>query len=556
MKRFVPIILLLASLGTLPGARATDAGPPPDYRDMTGLSEAIYPTIREKIRIPMRDGMRLFAEVVRPADPGRFGVILELSPYNGGFLTSGQPAPREGYLPQAPGGLAGYFAPRGYAVVLADIRGTGDSDGCMDYMGPVDRLDAYDLIEWLGSRPWSNGRVGMTGVSYVGSSPIFAAATRAPSLKTIVPVAGLAQMYDHQFQAGVPYYLQWLGAAGTYDAPGLTEVPADTGDTRYAQTVAETGCGLPNSATSNRADLLTGRYTSWHAARDFRDAATAADIPVFLVHGFPDRSVRPAAFDWFFRRDHAGDKAWLGQWGHDATDRYEQWRGVLHRWFDKQLLERPVDTGPPVEIFFKRDDRILAEDEYEAVSPTVRTASRWPGATSSVTFYPWADGSLRTDAPPGQTMMVPVAAIRGGQTFETEPFEADVEFAGTPRATITLALPDGRRIDVHGILYAVGPAGRERLSASAMNPELRHGLGVVDPIIPNERMTLTPPGQPLDHIIRAGSTLQFKIASYDADKAPTFAGPGVFALEVGGADATKITIDIVEDGTYWTDPKN
>lgn len=550
VKRILPLVLGLSVIVPIPGARAADAGVPPDYRDTAGLSQPTHQTVREQIRVPMRDGMRLFAEVIRPVGAGRYPVILELSPYNGGAAPL-SPGGRTGYLPGVAAGLAGYFAPRGYAVVLADLRGTGESDGCMNYMGPVDRLDAYDLIEWLGSRSWSDGRVGMTGVSYVGSTPIFAAAARPPSLKTIVPVAGIAQMYDHQFQAGVPYSLQWLGPAAYYDA--TADPPYDLTDPRFARTGAEFGCGAPDSALVNHADLVTGRYTAWHAARDFRDAATAADIPIFLVQGFPDGSVRPAATEWFFKRDRAGDKAWLGQWGHDATNRHEQWRGVLHRWFDKHLMQRDVDTGPPVEVFLNGGDRPIDDETYLSVPPTVRTAARWPSATSSMTFYPWPDGSLRTEVPPATTVLVPVSAQRGGMSFQTDPFERDIEFTGTPRASITLALPDGRRIDVHGILFD-GNYQNVRLGASAMNPELRNGLGTIEPISPGAPMTLTPPGQPLDRRVLAGSSLRFKIDAKDSDKVPTFAGPGVFALQLGGATATKVTIDIVEGATYHPDP--
>jgi putative CocE/NonD family hydrolase len=110
-------------------------------------------------------------------------------------------------------GLKGFFPPRGYAVVMVDLRGTGRSQGCLDHLGPTDAKDLKFVVEWAAAQPWSNGRVGMTGFSYVGSTPIVAAAQRPKGLTTIVPVAGLASMYDHQFQGGVPYYLQYTGAA-------------------------------------------------------------------------------------------------------------------------------------------------------------------------------------------------------------------------------------------------------------------------------------------------------------------------------------------------------
>ncbi|UOY03483.1 CocE/NonD family hydrolase [Blastococcus sp. PRF04-17] len=188
-----------------------------DYTRVQGLSTDRYGTVKETLNLPMRDGTDVYIEVTRPADEagqpldGQWPVILEASPYHGTL------ADREGrrILPDpkdADGvslGLTGYFVPKGYAVVMMDLRGTGKSDGCLDHLGPKDAQDLKDVVEWAASQPWSNGRVGMTGHSYVGSTPSLAAATDPEGLVTIVPSAGMATMYDHQFQAGVPYFLQW-----------------------------------------------------------------------------------------------------------------------------------------------------------------------------------------------------------------------------------------------------------------------------------------------------------------------------------------------------------
>ena len=110
-------------------------------------------------------------------------MILEASPYHGTL------ADREGrrILPDPVGedgvalGLTGYFAPKGYAVVMMDLRGTGFSDGCLDHLGPDDAKDLHQVVEWAASQPWSTGRVGMTGHSYVGSTPTVAAASAFPA---------------------------------------------------------------------------------------------------------------------------------------------------------------------------------------------------------------------------------------------------------------------------------------------------------------------------------------------------------------------------------------
>ena len=116
----------------------------------------------------MHDGTEVHIEVTRPADAngrpvdGEWPVILEASPYHGTL------ADREGMriLPDPRDedgtslGLTGYFAPKGYAVVMMDLRGTGLSDGCLDHLGANDAKDLEQVVEWAAAQPWSNGRVG------------------------------------------------------------------------------------------------------------------------------------------------------------------------------------------------------------------------------------------------------------------------------------------------------------------------------------------------------------------------------------------------------------
>ena len=85
--------------------------------------------------------------------------------------------------------------PRGYARAVADVPGTGNSGGCWDYGGTLERQAGYDLVEWLGTRPWSSGRVGMIGGSYDGTTANMVAADNAPHLATIVPEVAIGRWY-------------------------------------------------------------------------------------------------------------------------------------------------------------------------------------------------------------------------------------------------------------------------------------------------------------------------------------------------------------------------
>ena len=507
---------------------------PFDYTQVAGLSEDRYRTMQEELRLSMWDGTEVYVEVTRPATEGPWPVILEASPYHGTL------ADREGMriLPEPRDqdgrslGLTGYFAPKGYAVVMMDLRGTGMSDGCLDHLGPNDAKDLEQVVEWAASAPWSNGRVGMTGHSYVGSTPSLAAATGAEGLETIVPSAGLATMYDHQFQAGVPYFLQWAGPMAAYEQLALErDLP---GGEHAGEKPEETGCGLPNSSLTAGEAQLSGEYTAWHAERDWRDAATAADVPVFMVHGVNDNAARVAGMEWFTKRNgRAGDKLWLGQWDHGSgccpTRRGIQWTYALHAWFDKHLAQRDVQTGPDVEAF-------LSDGTFSGARTGDRTQilqdTRWPTAgEQALLLYPAADSTLTPVRPESAGAATFAGDARGftdpqgtgGADFATEPMTEDTVFAGQPVLNLVASFT-APRVHLIANLYDEGPDGdRRRISQFAINPELRSGVSTPSPVVPGLRYEMKPPGFAMAHNVRAGHRLVLRFTTSDPDKVPTFA---------------------------------
>ena len=340
-RGLVCTLVALLTVAIAPGAAVAAKKPKPpkkppapptafDYSAQADkLTQPQYETEREVIRLPAFDGELLYIEVVKPTAEGRWPTILEASPYHGTLAdrdgTRIFPGPKNS--DGDPIGLTGYFAPRGYAVVMMDLRGTGRSQGCLNHLGSKDATDLEQVVEWAASQDWSNGRVGMTGHSYVGSTPSVAAAQNPDGLETIVPSAGLASMYHHQFQAGVPFFLQWTGVQWSYNyltvAASLPPVGAEpvqnanTGDD-FGNNMEETGCGAPDSALTAGEDQFSGRYADWHLQRDWNDEVTDADIPVFGVHGINDNAARVGALEWFFERRNPQDKLWLGQWDHGS----------------------------------------------------------------------------------------------------------------------------------------------------------------------------------------------------------------------------------------------
>ncbi|MGH3432793.1 MAG: CocE/NonD family hydrolase, partial [Thermocrispum sp.] len=469
-----------------------------------------------------------------PKEKGHWPTILEASPYPGTL------ADREGtrILPEPRGdddvplGLTGYFAPKGYAVVMMDLRGTGLSEGCLDHLGRNDAKDLKRVVEWAAAQEWSNGRVGMTGHSYVGSTPSLAAAMNPDGLETIVPSAGLATMYDHQFQAGVPYFLQWAGPMFAYEQIALERhLP---GGENFGRNVEDTGCGLPSSSLTAGEAQLSGQYTAWHAERDWREEATDADLPVFMVHGVNDNAARVAGMQWFTERGgRPGDKLWLGQWDHGSgccpTRRGIQWTYALHAWFDKQLARADVDTGPATELF-------LSDGTFEGARSGDRTQvltdTRWPTSSEqTLALYPTGNGGLAGSRPsvPGTATFTGDPAgftdpqSTGGVDFATEPVTADTVLAGQPELDLVASVTSPR---VHLIttLYDESPDGqRRRISQFAINPELRSGVATPSPVLPTVRYEMTPPGFAMAHNLRAGHRLVMRVTTSDPDKVPTFA---------------------------------
>jgi len=566
-KAALAALALVVALPFLPGSGATavaapttTAGAPQDYTKVKGLSKPRFETLRETHLVEMKDGIKIYVEVVRPQASGRFGTILELSPYHGTL------ADRSGtrILPGPKDGMAGYFAPRGYAVVFADLRGTGRSQGCLDHMGPKDQSDAKEIVEWAAKQPWSNGRVGMTGHSYVGSTPQMAAAQNPKGLVTIVPSAGLAAMYHHEFQNGVPYYLQWAGPLFAYELLAIERhLP---GEDNAGNDMQYFGCGATQSAAVTGEAYFSGAETEWHKERDFRKGATKADIPTFIVHGVNDNAARIAAADWFHERQRRGDKAWIGQWDHGSgccpntracepsVNRNclgDQWTPALHAWFDKHLQQRKVDTGPPVELFLNGGG--------------VYTSDVWPLPNAKeLRFFPQIDGGL-ANSRDDESSASYIADARGfSREFDTghvawtsKPVSRDLLIAGIPEMHLVMSTTSPR-IHVNATLYDVAPDGGtpDRIGRAgwAIQPELRNGTDKPTPVIPTEVMSMDLESMAQAHLLAKGHKLMLRIASSHPDKVPTFAEGAQVTIYFGGKDGTSFTIPVIVDPKLYKDP--
>jgi putative CocE/NonD family hydrolase len=172
--------------------------------------------VEHDVEIRMRDGARLYADVCRSPDTGatnKVPALLGFSPFGkkfSGLCMLNMMTPWNMGIPNEHlSGLEKFEAPdpaewipRGYAIISADTRGTGDSDGPVVIMGTQEGEDGYDMVEGLAKMEWCSGAVGMVGNSHLAITQYFTAAQRPPSLKAIAPWEACSNLFREQFVRG------------------------------------------------------------------------------------------------------------------------------------------------------------------------------------------------------------------------------------------------------------------------------------------------------------------------------------------------------------------
>lgn len=196
----------------VPGRPARDLGYP-GPEPTTTIQDGML--IEQDVAITLRDGVQIYTDVLRPVGDERVPALIAWSPYGKQDVRDDPYAPfpdRAGLPDGVPSRLAKFegpdplwWVPRGYAIVNPDMRGTWNCEGDALFFDAAEGLDIYDLVEWLAVQPWCNGKVAMSGVSYLAISQWFAAAEQPPHLAAINPWEGFSDGYrDYCFHGGIP----------------------------------------------------------------------------------------------------------------------------------------------------------------------------------------------------------------------------------------------------------------------------------------------------------------------------------------------------------------
>jgi len=398
------------------------------------LSAQTYEVSASKnVMITARDGIKLGTDVYRPAQngspvEGKFPTLLERTPYN-----------KDGGA-----GSANYFVPRGYVVVVQDVRGRYKSEG---HWRPIadDPNDGFDTAKWIGEQPWSDGSIGTMGTSYAGATQHALAIANAPYVKTMIPVDAMSDFgrygvrHNGAFELRFFNWVMTMGnAAGTPNASAAAARAAS--DPAAASALIDMGNHVRDYVRS--LPLRPGTtplkfapdYEAWlieamrhgdyddfwknHGSSVVDHLAEYKDVPIYHVTGWYDSWGTPVAnlnYPQLRKAKKSLQRLIIGPWTHggqirsyageaqftdDAALDFNAWR---LRWFDHWLkgVDNGVERETPVRIYVMGGgDAHKTPDGRLFVGGYWRDEQEWPLARTTPTpYYLHANGVLSSDKP-------------------------------------------------------------------------------------------------------------------------------------------------------------
>jgi len=385
----------------------------------------------KNVMVPMRDSVRLGTDVYRPSRngqpvAGKFPILLERTPYN---KDRGVAA-------------AEYFVPRGYVVVLQDVRGRYQSEG---HWVPIrdDPNDGFDTAKWIGAQPWSDGNIGTMGTSYGGATQHALAIANAPYVKTMVPRNAMSDFGRYGVRHNGAFELRffnWVFTMGNGTGTEYAEAAAAraAADPAEAAALVEMGNrvreyvrGLPLRPGTTPLKFAPD-YEAWlieaMSHGDYDDfwknsgssvvdhLAEYKDIPEYHTTGWYDSWGTPVAnlnYVELHRTKKSLQRLIIGPWIHSNenhnyageaqfTDDAALDLMAFHlRWFDHWLkaIDNGVDREPPVRIYVMGGgDAHKTSEGRIFVGGHWRDEQEWPlKRTVPTPYYLHAKGVLSSD---------------------------------------------------------------------------------------------------------------------------------------------------------------
>ena len=448
--------------------------------------------------IPMPDGVQLAATLYMPANlrPGeRVPALLEFLPYRKDDDTT-----IEDYHNHA------YFARHGYVGARVDIRGFGNSGGVQpprEYSAQ-EQEDGEQVIAWLARQRWSNGKVGMLGISWGGFNSIQMAMRRPPALKAILAIAATEALFteDVHYMDGIMHVDEFEVAMDLDQGrSGASKFPIDE------DTLAKRMDSTPWSLDYFR-HQRNGAY--WREpVRRLEDIR----IPCFLIGGLQDGYRNSIAR--MLERVPAPVHAWVGPWNHDLPNQSlygprVEWRDQAVRWFDHWL--KGIDNGAerdPRAVFYVQQGRPPGAEPQDV--PGEWRAESWPPA--GLEWQTWFLAPNRQLTAAASTAAidrlhyVPSAGAEVGfwwgellgdqrpadaysLTYDSAPLEQDLTMLGRARVQL-LASADAPLADWFVRLEDVADDGRvTAITGAGLNGAQRQSQDNPEPLVPGKEYEL------------------------------------------------------------------
>jgi putative CocE/NonD family hydrolase len=504
------------------------------------------------VRVKMRDGVLLAADIYRPQAEGKFPVILTRTPYN-------RKDPATGNL----------LASHGYVVIQQDTRGRFDSGGEF-YPFKHEINDGYDTIEWAAGLPYSDGRVGMYGGSYVGATQMLAAASNPPHLVAIFPYVTAAEYYEGwTYEGGA--LMQWFAsswssglavdtlqrktAALTRSKEWIEKLPVDDYRLLNLPTIADVAPYFRDWIQHETNDEF------WRAVK-ISDHYGKMKIKALHSGGWHDIFSGGSIRNFMDMRKQApaaeardGQRLLMGPWAHAATSPEGKIGDVtfgkpavlnmnetILKWYDYVMKGKQNEfaTGKPVRIFVMGDNVWREENEF----PLARTEyTKYYLHSSKGANTAAGDGTLSTVAPKAEKQDVfeydpanPVPTIGGrlccGQgippgpfdqrpnegrsdvlVYSTPPLEQDVEVTGFITAEL-YASTSAADTDFTAMIVDVDPSGYARyLGDGIIRARYRNSTARAEPIEAGKIYKYTIDLWATSNVFKAGHRIRVYISS-------------------------------------------
>jgi predicted acyl esterase len=522
------------------------------------------------IGIPMDDGLVLRADVFRPKAPGRYPVILSYGPYAKGLpFPVGYPDQwrrlSEGH-PEVLRGSSGRYqnwevvdpekwVPGGYVCVRVDSRGAGRSPGFLDPFCPRETRDFFLCIEWGAAQAWSNGKVGLLGISYYAINQWHVASLQPPHLAAMCPWEGAADWYRDMVRHGGIACVFW----DNWMRKQVITVQHGVGDRGGVN--PNTGQPVAGPATLSEAELAANR-TALHRAvlsnplngdyyRERSPDWSRITVPLLSAGNWGGQGLHLRGNVEGFVRAASTEK-WLEVHGLEHwTEFYTDYGMALQkRFFDHYL--KGVDNGwerqPPVLLNVRRTDGFVQ-----------RTESAWPiPRTQWTRFYLDARSNTLAAQPAAAAEAAEYDALGEELTFSTPPLAGETEITGPVAAKLFISSsttdadifavlrvfdPSGREVDFQGALDPHAPIGQGWLRAShrRLDPLLStawrpyHSHDRREPLAPGQVYELDVEIWPTSIVVPAGHRIALTVLGKDFERPGTGLTMKTFANELRGS---------------------